>query len=71
MKPYGMDRLNYGDTDVSGCVENGRASATYNLAGKSGDVRSYRSLRNGKKAAIRRRIKRIARRQNKVLCEGE
>jgi len=63
MKPYGMDRLMVGDADVSGCAHGGRATRVYNIK-----PRAYHSLRNGKKAAIRRRVKRAARREGKIAC---
>jgi len=64
MKPYGMTRQNAGDTDVAGCRENGHKTSVYSING-----RSYRSLRNGKKAGIRRHAKRAARNINKNLCK--
>jgi len=56
MKPYGMSRMEHGDTDVAGCIYNARSTAVYSLSG-----RAYRSLRNGKKARLRRVEKRAAR----------
>jgi hypothetical protein len=40
-----------------------RATRVYNIK-----PRAYHSLRNGKKAAIRRRVKRAARREGKIAC---
>lgn len=68
MRPYGMDRLTHGDTDVAGSVQGGRATAVYNLPGRGGDIRAYHSLRGGKKSAQRRRYKRAARREGNELC---
>jgi hypothetical protein len=62
MKPYGMDRLMAADVDVSGCAHGGRATRVYNKP------HAYHSLRKGKKAAIRRRVKRAARRKGKLAC---
>lgn len=64
MKPYGMDRWQAGDTDAGGCAEGGRATCVYNVS----KARAYRSLRGGKKAAVRRRLKRAARREGKLAC---
>lgn len=47
-----------------GCAEGGRATHVYN----AGKPRAYRSLRGGKKAAVRRRLKRAARREGKLAC---
>lgn len=66
MKPYGLSRMEAGDDDASGCSTHGRASGVYNLAGKSGDTRSYRSLRRGKKASVRRTFKRRERNAGKA-----
>ena len=66
MKAYGMTRDEFNDTDVAGCVSNGRATATYNLAGRNGETHSYHSLRKGKKAAKRRVLKRKARQEAKI-----
>lgn len=66
MKPYGMLRMEHGDTDVAGCLENGRATRIYSLSG-----RAYRGLRNGKKAAVRRIHKRRARREGKAEAQLE
>jgi hypothetical protein len=63
MKPYGMNRIEAGDTDVVGCSSNGRSTRTYAL-GK----RSYKSLRNGKKAAARRIHKRRARAEGRLAA---
>jgi hypothetical protein len=71
MKPYGMTRLNAGDDDAGGCKDNGRATRVYNLPGPGGDVRAYRALRGGRKARVRRIIKRAARRANRVACTEE
>jgi hypothetical protein len=65
MRPYGMTRDEHGDTDVNGCVTNGRATSVYNLKGKGGDIRSYHSLRGGKKDWVRRFAKRRARREGR------
>ena len=64
MKAYGMDRLRAGDTDACGCADNGRATRAYNV----GKGRAYRSLRGGKKAAVRRHLKRAARGEGKLAC---
>ena len=66
MKPYGMTKIDAQDTDVAGCQANGRKTSIYSING-----RAYRSLRNGKKAGIRRHAKRAARKINKNLCKGE
>lgn len=66
MKAYGMTRRDAGDTDVAGCIENGRATRIYNLK-----PHAYRSLRNGKKAAVRRHAKRVARSEGKQACQNE
>lgn len=66
MKAYGMTRSDAGDTDVAGCVAHGRATRIYNLK-----PHAYRSLRNGKKAAIRRHAKRAARLEGKQQCESQ
>jgi len=63
MKPYGMDRLQAGDTDARGCAEGGRATRIYNVK-----ARAYRSLRGGKKATVRRRLKRAARHEGMLAC---
>lgn len=65
MKPYGMDRLPAGDTDARGCANSGRATRVYNV----GKGHAYRSLRGGKKATVRRRLKRAARREGKLACQ--
>lgn len=64
MKAYGMDRRQAGDTDARGCADNGRATRVYNVS----RARAYRSLRGGKKAAVRRHLKRTARREGKLAC---
>jgi len=64
MKAYGMDRLQAGDIDARGCADNGRATRVYNVS----KARAYRSLRGGKKAAVRRYLKRAARREGKLAC---
>ena len=71
MKAYGLIRLNAGETDVSGCIGNGRASAVAHLSCRGGKAPTFRALREGKKAAIRRRIKRVARAEGKSLCTVE
>lgn len=63
MKAYGMQRRNAGDLDCAGCRENGHKTSCYNIK-----KAAYRSLRNGKKAAIRRHIKRKARATGKAAC---
>lgn len=68
MKPYGMTRIDHGDTDCSGCTANGRASAVAHLRRPGGDIPTFRSLRGGKKAAARRGAKRAARREGDALC---
>jgi hypothetical protein len=65
MKPYGMARYLAGDTDAGGCAEGGRATRVYNV----GKARTYHSLRGGKKAAVRRLLKRAARREGKLACD--
>lgn len=65
MKPYGMKRNDSGDVDVAGCIANGRATAVYSV-----DGRAYRSLSGGKKAAIRRRAKRVARAEGKAMASN-
>jgi hypothetical protein len=62
MKAYGMERWKAGDTDARGCADNGRATRVYNVS----RARAYRSLRGGKKAAVRRHLKRAARREGKL-----
>ena len=64
MKAYGMDRLQAGDTDARGCADNGRATRIYNVS----RARAYHTLRGGKKAAVRRHLKRAARREGKLDC---
>jgi hypothetical protein len=66
MKPYGMNKLQADDLDVAGCRENGRATRAYSL-----NQHSYHSLRKGKKARIRRIIKRQARQEGKRQTNGE
>jgi hypothetical protein len=68
MKAYGMDRREAGDDDKKGCTANGRATAVAHLPGPSGDARTFRSLRGGKKAATRRPAKRRARAEGRVAC---
>lgn len=53
-----------GDTDARGCADNGRATRVYNIS----KARAYRSLRGGKKAAVRRHLDRAARREGKLDC---
>jgi len=65
MKPYGMNHWQAGDTDEGGCAEGGRATRVYNVR----KAHAYRSLRGGKKAAVRRRLKRAARREGKLACQ--
>ena len=65
MKPYGMTRDNYYDTDVNGIISNGRATRVGYFEAPP------RSLRGGKKAAIRRTAKRVARTEGKNLCRGD
>ena len=73
MKPYGMKRIDKGDTDVEGCIRMGRASAIGNLPVHGEKARAYRSLRGGsnRKARARRRVKRVARRENAAACSEE
>lgn len=68
MKPYGMKRYEKRDVDVVGCVENGRATAVGNLPKHGGDARTYHGLRGGKKAAVRRTMKRRVRAESRALC---
>ena len=63
MKAYGLTKMQVGDDDVGGCREIGRKTSIYSING-----RAYRSLRGGKKAKIRRVIKRVARQEGKKLC---
>ena len=62
MKAYGMNRQQAGDTDAGGCADHGRATRVYN----GSKARAYRSLRGGKKAAVRRHVKRAARHEGKL-----
>lgn len=66
MKAYGMTRLDAGDDDKGGCVAAGRATGVYAVSGPGGDSRAFHSLRGGRKAKVRRRMKRAARREAKV-----
>lgn len=63
MKPYGMTRVDSGDTDVAGCVGNGRATRVAAVPKHGADAHTFRSLRGGKKARARRSAKRAARRE--------
>jgi len=65
MKAYGMTRLEAGDDDKAGCVEAGRATGVYAVSGPGGDMRAFHSLRGGRKAKVRRRVKRAARRASR------
>lgn len=64
MKPYGMTKLLSRDTDVLGCIQNGRATRVYSLTG-----RAFRGLRGGRKDAARRLHKRRARAEGKAAAE--
>ena len=63
MKPYGLNRIEAGDLDVSGCINGGRATRFYSVT-----ERAYKALRNGAKGMIRRIHKRRARAESKKLC---
>lgn len=62
MKAYGLSRLESSDDDALGSAGNGRATRVYSIT-----QRSYKSLRNGKKASARRSHKRRARAEGKAL----
>ncbi len=66
MRPYGMTKLEHQDDDAKGSSSNGRATRVYNVPGKGGETRAYRSLRRGKKARTRRIHKRRARHLGKA-----
>ena len=69
MKAYGLPRLpNVAFPDVFDAVRFGRATASYAVPGRGGDVRAYHSLRGGAKAAARRTYKRAARAEGRALC---
>ena len=70
MKPYGMTKREAADDDVAGCRDNGRASAVYNLPGRAGKARAYRSLAPEKKARARRVHKRRARHEGKAAVRA-
>lgn len=65
MKPYGLNRIETGDDDASGCSQHGRATGVYAVSGIGGDKRAYKSLRGGRKAATRRTFKRRERANGK------
>ena len=67
MRPYGMTRRNHADDDVAGCIENGRATRVGHLPRHGGDAPTFRALRGGRKAAVRRHTKRAAR----ALCNDQ
>jgi hypothetical protein len=68
MKAYGLPRNVYSDTDVLGCVENGRPTSLGRVAGPGGDVSAFNALRGGKKARARRHWKRVARAEGRAAC---
>ena len=68
MRPYGLTRLEHGDTDTRGAIDNGRATAVYARPAHGGDAPALRALRGGKKAKRRRTLKRRARAASRALC---
>ena len=74
MKAYGLSRRDAGDDDVAGCTGFGRATRVAMVPAHGGDAATFHSLRGGKKAAVRRLLKRAARREGLALireCLGE
>jgi len=73
MKPYGLPR----DPDAAApdCADAhafARPSGAYNVPGRGGDTRAFRSLRGGAARAIRRAYKRAERGAAKrALARGE
>ena len=63
MKAYGINQRMAGDDDVGGCSAHGRATRI------SSTRRQLHSLRKGKKNAIRRIFKRMARALGKKMCQ--
>jgi len=72
MKPYGLPRLN--DCAAPDCADArtfARPAAAYNVPGKGGEVRAFRSLRGGGAAAIRRAYKRAARAEGRAAIRED
>jgi hypothetical protein len=69
MRPYGITRVEYYDTDCGGNRANGRASHFNRRPGRSGDIRA--SQRPAGKATARRHLARRARAAGKAEARAK